>query len=62
MKTSDFGKSSNFLDKYYKRTGPGLSTNVSKSTFQDMAKMMSQVSFLGFIVRYEFNSLTYCSL
>ena len=53
---------SHFLNKYYRKTGPGLSIKLSERTFQVMAKMMAQVNYLGFIARYKFNILTYCSL
>ena len=50
---------SHFLYNFYWKTDPGLSTKVSESIFQDMAKIMVQVNHLGF-ARYEFNNLTYC--
>ena len=52
-------KIANLKNKHYNNSGPGFSIALSDNTFQGMAKMMIQLSYLGFIARYKFQRPTY---
>ena len=49
INTAIIAEKGHFLNRYFRRTGPGLSTKISDSTSQDTAKMLQQVSHLGFL-------------